>query len=157
MRATANRSRAPRYGLGSSLHADRGVDLAQQMPAARLGSGPARVPALGTPSRDTIAVDGGTVRKKSAGLLSLVVAAGLGTTLGMPATTASAAPQVSKVSGDASPDTLLTCGAALAVVAGIPRVVPSPAATTRLNSPADFFRTVPPSTAIVSREGAPKQ
>ena len=42
------------------------------------------------------------MRKKSAGLLSLVVAAGLGTTLGMPATTASAVPQVSKVSGDAS-------------------------------------------------------
>ncbi len=58
---------------------------------------------------------------------------------------------------DASPDTLLTCGAALAVVAGMPRVVPSPAATTRLNSPADFFRTVPPSTAIVSREGAPEK
>ncbi len=34
------------------------------------------------------------MRKKSAGLLSLVVAAGLGTTLGMPAVTASAAPQV---------------------------------------------------------------
>ena len=42
------------------------------------------------------------MRKKSAGLLSLVVAAGLGTTLGLPATTASAAPQVSRVSGDAS-------------------------------------------------------
>jgi immune inhibitor A len=44
------------------------------------------------------------VRKKSAGLLSLVVAAGLGTTLGMPAITASAAPQVSKAAtaGDVS-------------------------------------------------------
>jgi immune inhibitor A len=36
------------------------------------------------------------VRKKSTGLLSLVVAAGLGTTLVMPAVTASAAPQVSQ-------------------------------------------------------------
>ena len=44
------------------------------------------------------------MRKKSAGLLSLVVAAGLGTTLGMPAITASAAPQVSKAAtaGDVS-------------------------------------------------------
>ena len=48
-------------------------------------------------------------------------------------------------------------GLALAVTAGMPRVVPSPAATTRLNSPADFFRTVPPSTAIVSREGAARE
>ena len=37
------------------------------------------------------------MRKKSAGLFSLVVAAGLGTTLGMPALSASAAPQVSQV------------------------------------------------------------
>src|SRR6476620_4072499 len=52
---------------------------------------------------------------------------------------------------------VLTWGAALAVTAGMPRVVPSPAATTRLNSPADFFRTVPPSSAIVSREGAARR
>ena len=53
------------------------------MPAAPRGwDCPTFPPAA--PSRDTIAVDGGTVRKKSAGLLSLVVAAGLGTTLGMP-------------------------------------------------------------------------
>ena len=53
--------------------------------------------------------------------------------------------------------TLFTVGAGVADTAGTPRVVPRPAATTRLNSPADFFRTVPPSTAIVSREGAPEK
>ena len=36
------------------------------------------------------------MRRRSAGLLSLVVAAGLGTTLGLPAMTASAAPQASR-------------------------------------------------------------
>ena len=96
LRAIANCSRAPRFELGSSLRAVRGVGPAQQLPAARLGSGNCPCSFLGAPSGDMIAVDGGTVRKKSAGLLSLVVAAGLGTTLGMPATTASAAPQVAR-------------------------------------------------------------
>ncbi|NUR06064.1 MAG: M6 family metalloprotease domain-containing protein [Nocardioidaceae bacterium] len=46
------------------------------------------------------------MRKKSTGLLSLVVAAGLGTTLGMPAVTASAAPQVSQAAGASEPATV---------------------------------------------------
>src|SRR6476661_4742035 len=66
------------------------------MPAAPLGSEPP-VLLFDAPSRDTIAVDGGTVRKKSAGLLSLVVAAGLGTTLGVPAVSATPAPTVKNV------------------------------------------------------------
>src|SRR6478735_5746544 len=66
------------------------------MPASSAGSG---IPVflLAAPSCDTIADDGGTVRKKSAGLLSLVVAAGLGTTLGAPAVSPTRAPTVKTV------------------------------------------------------------
>ena len=66
----------------------------------------------------------------------------------------SSSPGTRRPAGRHSAPTFFTVGAGVADTAGTPRVVPRPAATTRLNSPADFFRTVPPSTAIVSREGA---